>query len=81
MCSCAVADPCPTICNPVDCSSLGSSVHGILQARVLEWGAIAFSVGSPTSLQSSGKNNCKGKKKKELVSAKAQSKFMEPTNP
>ena len=34
---------CPTLCDPVDCSPPGSSVHGILQARVLEWGAIAFS--------------------------------------
>ena len=33
----------PTLCNPVDCSPPGSSVHGILQARVLEWVAIAFS--------------------------------------
>ena len=32
-----------TLCNPVDCSPPGSSVHGILQARVLEWVAIAFS--------------------------------------
>ena len=31
------------LCNPMDCSPLGSSVHGIFQARVLEWGAIAFS--------------------------------------
>ena len=30
-------------CNPMDCSPPGSSVHGIFQARVLEWGAIAFS--------------------------------------
>ena len=35
---------CPTLCNTMDCSPPGSSVHGILQARVLEWGAIAFSV-------------------------------------
>ena len=35
---------CPTLCNPIDGSSLGSSVPGILQARILEWGAIAFSV-------------------------------------
>ena len=28
---------CPTLCNPMDCSPLGSSVHGILQARILEW--------------------------------------------
>ena len=34
---------CPTLCNPIDDSPPGSSVHGILQARVLEWGAIAFS--------------------------------------
>ena len=35
---------CPTLCDPMDCSPPGSSVHGIFQARVLEWGAIAFSV-------------------------------------
>ena len=38
-----VAQSCPTLCDPMDCSLPGSSVHGILQARVLEWGAIAFS--------------------------------------
>ena len=36
---------CPTPCDPMDCSLPGSSVHGILQARVLEWGAISFSIG------------------------------------
>ena len=36
---------CPTLCNPVVCSLPGSSVHGILQARILEWGAISFSRG------------------------------------
>ena len=36
----------PTLCNLVDCSPLGSSVHGILQARILEWVAISFSRGS-----------------------------------
>ena len=35
---------CPTLCDPMDCSPPSSSVHGIFQARVLEWGAIAFSV-------------------------------------
>ena len=35
---------CPTLSDPKDCSLPGSSVHGIFQARVLEWGAIAFSV-------------------------------------
>ena len=37
---------CPTLCYPVDCSLPGSSVHGILQVRVLEWVAISFSRGS-----------------------------------
>ena len=37
-----VAQLCPTLNDPMDCSSPGSSVHGIFQARVLEWGAIAF---------------------------------------
>ena len=37
---------CPTLCNPIDGSPLGSSVPGILQARILEWGAIAFSGGN-----------------------------------
>jgi len=38
-----VAQSCPTLSNPMDCSPPGSSIRGILQARVLEWGAIAFS--------------------------------------
>ena len=37
---------CPTVCDPTDCSPPGSSVHGILQARTLEWAAIPFSRGS-----------------------------------
>ena len=37
---------CLTFCNPVDCSPPGSSVHGILQARILEWVAMPFSRGS-----------------------------------
>ena len=39
-----VAQSCPTLSNPMDCSLPGSSIHGIFQARVLEWGAIAFSM-------------------------------------
>ena len=39
-----VAQLCPTLCDPMDCSLPGSSIHGIFQARVLEWGAIAFSL-------------------------------------
>ena len=38
-----VAQSCPTLCDPMDCSLPGSSIHGIFQARVLEWVAIAFS--------------------------------------
>ena len=38
-----VAQSCLTLRDPMDCSLPGSSVHGIFQARVLEWGAIAFS--------------------------------------
>ena len=38
-----VAQSCPTLSDPMDCSLPGSSVHGIFQTRVLEWGAIAFS--------------------------------------
>ena len=37
-----VAQSCPTLSNPMDYSLPGSSIHGIFQARVLEWGAIAF---------------------------------------
>ena len=39
-----VAQPRPTLCDSMDCSLPGSSVHDVFQARVLEWGAIAFSV-------------------------------------
>ena len=42
-----IAQSCPTLCNPVDCSPPGSSVQGILQARILEWVAISFSRGLP----------------------------------
>ena len=41
-----VSKSCPTLCNPTDCSSSSSSVHGILQARILEWVTIALSRGS-----------------------------------
>ena len=42
---------CLTLCDPMDCSLPGSSIHGIFQARVLEWGAIAFSGGLPYFFQ------------------------------
>ena len=38
-----VTQSCPSLSDPMDCSPPGSSIHGIFQARVLEWGAIAFS--------------------------------------
>ena len=45
-----VAQSCPTLSDPMDCSLPGSSIHGIFQARVLEWGATAFSnYGASTS--------------------------------
>ena len=43
---CLVAQSCLTLCNPMDCSPPGSSVHGMLQARMLAWAAISFSRGS-----------------------------------
>ena len=41
-----VVELCQTLCNPMDCSLPGSSVHGIFQARILAWVAISFSRGS-----------------------------------
>ena len=41
-----VAQSCPTLCNPMDCSPAGSSIHGIFQARVLDWVAISFPRGT-----------------------------------
>ena len=38
-----VAQSCPTLCDPMDCSLPGSSIHGIFQARILEWVAVSFS--------------------------------------
>ena len=46
-----VAQLCPTLCNLMDCSLPGSYIHGIFQARVLEWVSIAFSEESPTRYQ------------------------------
>ena len=44
-----VTHSCPTVCDPMDCIRPGSSVHGILQARILEWVAVPFSRGSTQS--------------------------------
>ena len=46
-----VAQSCPTLRDPMDCSPPGSSAHGIFQARVLEWGAISSSYLSPNELR------------------------------
>ena len=43
---CLVTQMCPTLCDPLDCSPPGSSVHGIFQLRILEWVAISSSSGS-----------------------------------
>ena len=43
---CSVAQSCPTLCDPMDCNPPGSSVHGILQARILEWVTMPSSRGS-----------------------------------
>ena len=59
-----LAQSCPTLLDPVDCSPPGSSVHGVLQARILEWVAISFSRGSfrPRDLtrvsHTAGRLNC-----------------------
>ena len=51
---------CPTLCDPMDCSLPGSSVHGIFQARVLEWTAISFSRGIfPTQGSNPGIPHCR----------------------
>ena len=46
LCVCSVTQLCPTLWNPMDCNPSGSSVHGILQARILEWVAMPSSRGS-----------------------------------
>ena len=43
VCVCVCDQSCATLCDPMDCSPLGSSIHGNLQARILEWVAIPFS--------------------------------------
>ena len=57
-----VAQSCLTLCNPMGCSLPGSSVHGIFQARVLEWSAIAFSGRSNKELQRNRSTNLTIKK-------------------
>ena len=53
---CLVIQSCLTLCDPMKCSSPGSSVLGISQARILEWGAISYSRGSSLSISTQGWN-------------------------
>ena len=62
-----VAQSCPTPRDPMDCSLPGSSVHGIFQARVLEWGAIAFSVASTILLHTMSDINIYNKNHKTML--------------
>ena len=54
-----VAKSCRTLCNPMDCSLPGSSVHGIFQTRILEWVAISFSRGSSPPRDNLGLLHCR----------------------
>ena len=58
-CCCLVAKSCPTLCNPMDCSPPGSSVHGISQARVLEWVAMP-SPGASSQARDQTRISCLG---------------------
>ena len=49
VCACSVAQSCLTLCDPKDCNLPGSSVHGMFQARMLEWVAVSSSRGSSRS--------------------------------
>ena len=55
---------CPTLCDPMDGSPPGSSIHGIFQARALEWGAIAFSNAGVLFIYSEGRGSWLTKQKK-----------------
>ena len=55
---CEVTQSCPTLCDPMDCSLPGPSVHGIFQARVLEWVAIAFSTNPVIDINKYKLNQC-----------------------
>ena len=56
-----VAQSCPTLRDPADCSLVGSSLHGILQARVLKWVAISFSRGSSGPRDRTGVSHIPGR--------------------
>ena len=56
-----VTQSCPTLCNPLDCSSTGSSIHGFLQARILEWVALSLSGRSAQSRNQSSVSQMAGR--------------------
>ena len=60
VCVCVCAQLCLTLCNPMDCSPPGSSVHGISQARILKWVAIPYSKGS-SQLRDGTQVSCNGR--------------------
>ena len=57
-----VVQSCPTLCNPVDYSLPGSSIHGILQARILEWAALSLSRGSSWSRDRTQVSHIRGRR-------------------
>ena len=73
-----VAQSCLTLCNPVDCSPPGSSIHGILQARVLEWVAISFSRGSSWPRDRTQVSRIVGKRFNLWATREAQEKYQQP---
>ena len=64
-----VAQLCPTLSDPMDCSPPGSSIHGIFQARVLEWGTIVFSEALILYVNSKNHNKQQNKTKTRLTDA------------
>ena len=62
-----VAQSCPILRNPMDCSLPGSSIQGIFQARGLEWGAIAFSLGNILSITELDKRGWSFKRKSNCL--------------
>ena len=67
-----VGQSCPTLCDPIDCSLLDSSIHGIFQARVLKWVAISFSRGSSWSRDWTHVSHCSGSRFTMLATREAQ---------
>ena len=67
-----VVQSCPTLSDPMDCGPPGSSIHGIFQATVLEWGAIAFSVSKMRGLQIKNHLVTEGRKEQAIYKGKIQ---------